>query len=264
MNWLGNLIGGVFGAVGNQRDRVFARRQQKNSIWVRGLVNDAQAAGIHPLAILGANVPSSGYAGSDGTAFAQAGQGIGEAIGHALTSDIRDQQYRLVESQIAQNDAMADAYTAEANRNRLKATTDFVGDTAKNSAIARVSQIANSQQDAAQVPGILDTKNPNIARMEDYLALSGTRRDKYALMETPFGEMFMKRSLGSAQNLEDMRGELADYLYPFAFLQDISTTLKLWEEMEKPNMRRKLDKTRDMRESLERSPNRGVRELYVK
>lgn len=87
-------IGGLAGAlIGNAQNKKIAKmniKMQKEFAQhgVRWRVEDAKAAGLHPLAALG--MQATGFNPvSYGNDFAQAGQDIGRAVGAGLTSDER-------------------------------------------------------------------------------------------------------------------------------------------------------------------------------
>lgn len=260
---IGAILGGIFGQVGKHQEYVRQRRAQKDTRYLSGLVADAERAGLHPLAALGVNVPSMIPGdGSDGQMF---GQGLGNLAGAVIDrkkiQESENRQNRLIESQIAENQARAKAYEAQASRDATKSFTDFIGDSLNNSLKNRISQLTNSRQDAGKSIPIHDTQNPEVSRKEDYLFMYNDR-DRFDIVESPFGSLFHRRSLGQAENFEQLYGEIADYIYPFAFVQDMATTLKLHGEMDKPKVRRNLDTLRDMRESLK--TKRSIREVYIK
>lgn len=91
----------------NEAQLAFAREQLKNSVRYR--VNDAKAAGIHPLAALGANVgtvtpslasPMAATAMGDGIA-AGASQ-LGNAVDKYFAQDMQNLQTELLKAQIDQ------------------------------------------------------------------------------------------------------------------------------------------------------------------
>lgn len=120
------ILGGLTGQSSNKKiarenanlQREFAQHG------VRWRVEDAKAAGLHPLYALGVQLPQftpSFQVDSMGPAIAQAGQEVGRAVQAQQTAVERTQQalgLKLLESQIGETDARRDYYIAEAARAR--------------------------------------------------------------------------------------------------------------------------------------------------
>lgn len=88
-----NLLGGLFGrrsseSSGNKNAELQKQFAQKG---VRWRVADAKAAGIHPLAALGASLPAGApaFVGSSGDWMGAAGQDISRAVQATMTQDER-------------------------------------------------------------------------------------------------------------------------------------------------------------------------------
>lgn len=123
---LGSLGGGLFSSNANLKAMREANRLTELGMreGVRMRVADAKAAGLHPLAALGANISSPFpqiLQDQMGPAIASAGQDIGNAIQRMKTPLQRAQDQlslQLAQSQIKESDARADLYASEAARNR--------------------------------------------------------------------------------------------------------------------------------------------------
>ncbi|AFS65319.1 putative DNA pilot protein [Dragonfly-associated microphage 1] len=91
---------------------------------IRWRVEDAKAAGLHPLYALGAQTPSFSpvmYQDAVGDAVARGGQNIGNAVMRAMDSKQREAQelsLELLRSQIRETDARGLALLSEAARGR--------------------------------------------------------------------------------------------------------------------------------------------------
>lgn len=129
-----SLVGGLFGKSQGKKNRKLAREQmamQKEFAQhgVRWRVEDARAAGIHPLAALGMQSMSFSpvYAQHDnsmGEAFADAGQNLGRAVAAQMTPDQRRMTalgLAAAEKQLEEADARILALQSEAARNMQEA-----------------------------------------------------------------------------------------------------------------------------------------------
>lgn len=130
-----NILGGLFGNKSNRR----AIRDQMNfqrefaQHGIRWRVEDAKAAGLHPLFAMGAQLPSASpvfSSDSFGPALSAAGQDIGRAIGAKMSSAEREQrglELAALRANIAESDARRDLLTAQAARERQESlvTTPF-------------------------------------------------------------------------------------------------------------------------------------------
>ncbi|MEM2002536.1 MAG: hypothetical protein QXT77_07835, partial [Candidatus Methanomethylicaceae archaeon] len=77
----GSLLGGLFGSSAKKQEVAYQREFAQHG--VRWRVADAQAAGIHPLAALGANLPSYqpvGLGDDLARGFSDAGQSLARAM----------------------------------------------------------------------------------------------------------------------------------------------------------------------------------------
>lgn len=94
---------------------------------IRWRVEDAKAAGLHPLYALGAQLPqfSPSFAmDSVGPALAEAGQSVGRALSAGMSPqerELRQLQLDLIRSQIGESDARKGLAESEAMRNRVEA-----------------------------------------------------------------------------------------------------------------------------------------------
>lgn len=121
-----SLLGGLKGSKDAQKARESDAALQREfaQYGIRWRVEDAKAAGLHPLYAMGAqSLPSfqpSFQTDTMGPAIADAGQNVARAIGAQMTAEERQQHalgLRLLESQIAETDARRDYYLSEAARN---------------------------------------------------------------------------------------------------------------------------------------------------
>lgn len=131
----GSLVSGGFSLLGGSLGNRAAKRARRQDIalqkefaqhGVQWRVEDAKAAGIHPLAALGMQgVPYSpvGFQDSLGSALAEAGQSIGGAVSRTMTAGQKAQQLlglRLVQSQIDETDMRTRLLQSEIDRNRYE------------------------------------------------------------------------------------------------------------------------------------------------
>lgn len=108
---IGSIVGGIFGNKQAKAELAFQKDLARKRI--RWTAYDARQAGIHPLAALGAGYPSYSPVGDGGlgAAIANAGAHLGDAVQGAKGSSL---QKRVVESEIAVNEAQVDALRAQA------------------------------------------------------------------------------------------------------------------------------------------------------
>lgn len=129
-----SLLGGAMGSKdagkANAAQLAFAREQMAfqrefAQHGVRWRVEDAKAAGLHPLHAMGGILPSASPVSVDfaqspmGSAVAEAGQHVGRAFAAQMTPGERaaqDMQLKLGEAQLAESDARRIYYLSEAAR----------------------------------------------------------------------------------------------------------------------------------------------------
>lgn len=122
---LGNIIGAIGSIAGgflgnkaqekaNKQNLAWAKNQAHNRI--KWTVNDAKRAGIHPLAALGANVPttSPGIVGATslGDGVAAGAAQLGNAINKSEGAELANLQKELIRSQIRQSDSVTSVNVA--------------------------------------------------------------------------------------------------------------------------------------------------------
>lgn len=95
---LGSIIGAVGSLIGGQSAKKEARRQERvqrefAQHGIRWKVDDARAAGLHPLAALGASTSSYQPVAVGDSGYASAGQDLGRAIDSTRTAPERDAAY---------------------------------------------------------------------------------------------------------------------------------------------------------------------------
>lgn len=126
--WAPTILSAVGGIVGRNdeqkyRNQDYAFQKEFAQHGIRWRVEDAEAAGLHPLYALGAQTPSyspSYVQGNSSAALSDMGQNISRAVGATQTVQerkISDANLRLIESQIGETDARRDYYASEAARN---------------------------------------------------------------------------------------------------------------------------------------------------
>lgn len=122
-----SLFGGMLGKkdAKQQRQQEYQAQKEFAQHGVRWRVEDAKAAGLHPLYALGAQTPTyspSFQTGSPmGQAVADAGQHISRSVAATQTAQEREQNalgLELLRSQIGETDARRDYYLSEAARAR--------------------------------------------------------------------------------------------------------------------------------------------------
>lgn len=120
MEWIGSAIGGALGAAGSvvggllgqsasaQASQVnYAAQKEFAQNGIRWRVADAKAAGLHPLAALGAQTPSytpSAFVGDTswmGDAASRLGQGIGRAAEAKMTAKERARERAVADHSVA-------------------------------------------------------------------------------------------------------------------------------------------------------------------
>lgn len=124
---IGDLLGGfgsIFGASSARRaakaDRELQKEFAQNA--VQWKVADGRAAGLHPLAAIGASTTGYTPVGDNGAGqmMADGMAGIGAAVSKAKNKGREDELHDLsvaqIKSQIGVNEAMAQSYLAEARR----------------------------------------------------------------------------------------------------------------------------------------------------
>lgn len=134
----GALIGGgaalIGGFLGNKQNKKIAREQMalQREFAQHGLswrVEDAKAAGLHPLSALGAQLPAYspvGFQDSIGPALSEAGQNVGRAVSAQMTSSQRQlQQLALAQAQkgLEETDARIALLRSEEFRNMQEANS---------------------------------------------------------------------------------------------------------------------------------------------
>lgn len=117
---IGSVVGSIFGSKERSKDRKLQLRAMTHGI--RDRVADAKAAGIHPLAALGAATTSYSPVGSGGieAGMARAGEAFGKAASGSM-------EKRIGESQIAVNEAQAQLYKAQATTEVVNARNRAIG-----------------------------------------------------------------------------------------------------------------------------------------
>lgn len=125
-----SLLGGVMGSNEAAKNRKMQKEFAQNSVQWR--VEDAKAAGIHPLAALGATGASytpvsSGF----GDSVAQAGAAIGQGVksSHQAKGNAKKDsaQAALIQSTINTNQAQADLHRAQALNQTAQARNTAIG-----------------------------------------------------------------------------------------------------------------------------------------
>lgn len=129
----GNLLGGLMGSSDAAKNRAMQKEFAKNGI--RWRVEDAKAAGLHPLYALGANLPSYSPVQSEAPAqLAEMGQNIGRAVQATQTAKERERtqlELDLLRSQVDESKeriaASMAARNAQAATQSAGMGTDFFG-----------------------------------------------------------------------------------------------------------------------------------------
>lgn len=146
MSWLSGAIsgvasllgGGISAITGKQAgDREYARQQEFAQNGIRWRVEDAKAAGIHPIFGVGANIPTYSPQAAVGSDFGLSnfGQNIGRAIEAKQTHEERMAGQRL-NNMVGQ--AQARYYEAAANNQQAQA--DLAGQRAVAEALTDISR----------------------------------------------------------------------------------------------------------------------------
>lgn len=115
----GNLLSGLMGSGDAHKNR----RSQYDfaKMGIRWRVEDAKAAGLHPLYALGAQIPAYSPVHNEAPAqLAEMGQNLGRAVQATQTAQERERsalELQLLRSQISETDARAGLAASEAARN---------------------------------------------------------------------------------------------------------------------------------------------------
>lgn len=214
MSFWGGLFSMIGGSVTAQKDRVAASKDRKEEMYldataIQRRVQDARAAGVHPLYALGAQVNSPVLSvGTPSSAVDSVARGAAE-IGDAISE--RSARAKLE----SQNDQAHEANLAEsaARRRLLEAQADdYVMRTVLASEEARAIQRANAQQDIVKVP----------AQAKEYeTPASSAGRKQFPGPFRPDGSSWRTSPTAQAQQMEDEYGEVTDFTYgPYRALND--------------------------------------------
>lgn len=144
-----SLAGGLLGAKEGKklRKQELAAQKEFAQHGVRWRVEDAKAAGLHPLYALGAQLPSftptytSGA--SLGSSLAEAGQTVGRAVSSLQTSAEREAQalqLDVLRKQLEESDARIGALNSEAFRNMQEANASAAFPSVSGSALVPEGQ----------------------------------------------------------------------------------------------------------------------------
>lgn len=159
--WVEPLINTATGIAGaaysDKKNRQASNQQYLNQkefaqMGIRWRVEDAKAAGLHPLYALNANLPTyapSFAMDSIGPAMAEAGQNIGRAVGAQATANERAMQallLRKLQAEIAETDARRGYYDSETMRNNQAAVdTAPFPETNSNEQMGNLGQTLSSE-----------------------------------------------------------------------------------------------------------------------
>lgn len=200
MSWLsgvisaaGNLLGGGISAITGKQsgDREYERQKEFARSGIRWRVEDAKAAGIHPIYAIGANTPTYSPQAAVGTDFgvSQMGQSIGRAI-EAKQTIAERQEAQAVANNVGR--AQSEYYRAAAANQQAQA--DLAGQRAVAEALDGLgrqftsSQAASSDRVLRNQPGqppampTTDWKH-HVPRGDNMFQwMSGSRPDVYHFM----------------------------------------------------------------------------------
>lgn len=129
---IGSLVGGLFGSSAAKKQQQQAQQWQEHMAknQVRFRVEDAKAAGVHPLAALGASLHSPSFTPVSGPDFGDMGQNIGRALDATMTSKEKNDDYTKA----------AQALTLE----KMQLENDVIRNNLVASAIRTTNQPANA------------------------------------------------------------------------------------------------------------------------
>lgn len=139
------LLGGFFGNNANKKNVAMQYDFAKNGL--RWKVNDAKAAGLHPLAALGAQgySPTIGVMDTMGPAIADAGASIGNAVANRTAAKLADLQLQGAAADIKVKEAQAAYYNSQAV-DQAKTFPVNVNDFVQSSAAASTLDRNNQNQ----------------------------------------------------------------------------------------------------------------------
>lgn len=205
-----DLVGGGISAItGNKaQDREYERQKEFAQNGIRWRVDDAKAAGIHPIFAIGANVPTYSPQAAVGTDFglSKVGQSIGRAIEAKQTADER-REANFVSNEIGR--AQADYYRAAAENQRMQA--DYTGQRAVRDALDSMGRDfiggmgASSDRRIRTQPG----QPPSLPRSQSNRSQGGVQSDDFVeevtFVRNPKGQLW---SLRNTQDFHDMNEDV--------------------------------------------------------
>lgn len=148
-----SVVGGILGNSQADKDRKLQKQLAHEGIRLR--VNDAKAAGIHPLYALGAPTLSASPVPVGDFGISQAGQDIGRAIDQTMNSDEKKDAVSgallklQMENQSLQNDTLRLELASKATRLRQQNQAPFPGGT---TAIPGQGNATMTMSDGTKVP----------------------------------------------------------------------------------------------------------------
>lgn len=228
---VGSILGGLLGSSAAKKDREMQLYLATHGVRLRA--EDARAAGIHPLAALGASMPSYSPVGDGGlgAGLADAAAQFGSAADARTNKLDKDLEARAVEADIDLKSAQATALRAQA----------VTGITASKAITMGVETGAQNMQDTSGLSRnrAIATNNPELPHMKNLGDAAGlTTFPSGEKMETPNMEIspdaetdlyyhFRKGDLGNyIHDLIQKNSPTVSAIYEFARSLPITSPLR--------------------------------------
>lgn len=188
---IGGLIGGLLGnkSADKRQNQMLQWQEHMDSTKIQRLQKDAKAAGVHPLAAMGASLTSPSPVTVGGHAdYSDIGQNIGRAVDATMSSSEKESDYTKA----------VQALTVQ----RMEKENNMLDLQLANSAAAVVRQVGN--------PPTFSSLPEQAAAASPRADLSPEKQETYTL----FGKTFKQNPEFSAANrIQDVFGEPAEWPY---------------------------------------------------
>lgn len=209
---IGSLVGGLFGnsAANKRQQEMLAWQERMDNTKIQRLQADAKAAGVHPLAAMGASLHSPSPVSVGGHPdFSDMGQNIGRAVDAGLSSDEKSDNYTKTVQAL--------------NVDRMETENKILKMNLANSAASVLNQAGNPPT-YGKLEGTTLGVTPDANHPKDSLRMFGFDIPRNGLFSDT--ENFTKRYgemadyiAGPLVALGDAYGVLDKYYVPYAFRQ---------------------------------------------
>lgn len=185
---IGSLVGGLFGnkAADKRQNEMLRWQEQMDNTKIQRTQADAKAAGVHPLAAMGASLHSPAPIVVGGRPdYSSMGQNIGRALDTTMSGPQKADDYTKTVQAL--------------NVDRLKLENDVIRNQLVNSTVATIRQ-----------PSSAPTFNPSHDPASPVADLKAEKQDSYTL----FGRTFKQNpDFSAAERIQNVFGEPAEWPY---------------------------------------------------